>query len=213
MNASPGLVALLLALPTWAAGAEPPLRPDDPAAVRAFLAAGFGSLHEKAPEPTRQFAQLVGLWDVTLEMRRRDGSWAGSWPAVWAWKHALDGFAIQDLFAQPADRLPPYLSGLGRDYVLTAMRLYDVRAGHWSVAWMANGGGATPGQDFGTFEARADDGRIVMTSAGPSAMAEQRIVFSRIEPDSFLWESQFSGDGGDTWQTVMRLEAVRREAP
>ena len=68
----------------------------------------------------------------------------------------------------------------------------------------------TPGLDVGTFEASSDDGRLVMTSPGSSEMGEQRVVFSEIDENSFLWESEFSSDGGETWQTVMRVKAKRR---
>ena len=167
----------------------------------------LGTLHDKAPERSRDFARLVGVWDVEQELRKRDGTWAGTWPGVWVWKHAIDGFAVQDLFYQPKDALPPYMVSFGRDYLLTAMRIYDVRSKRWNVA---NGAGLTPGLDFGTFEASSDDGRLVMTSPGSSEMGKQRVVFSEITESSFLWESEFSSDGGDTWQTVMRVKATRR---
>jgi hypothetical protein len=196
------------------------VRPVDPPALSAFLSAGLGTQHERAPAQTRQFGRLVGVWDVEMEIRRRDGSWDGAWPGVWAWKYSIDGFAVQDLFCQSADRLPPYLGPLGRDYLLTAIRIYDARAGRWNVAWMANGAGATPGgagatpgADFGTFEATQDGERLVMTSREPSSMGDQRIVFSGFAEGSFLWESEFSSDGGQTWQTVMRVRARRRDAP
>ncbi len=210
MNAN-WLVAVILVLtPICSDAAERLGRPTDPPAIRAFLSSGLGTLHEQAPERSRDFARLVGVWDVEQELRKRDGTWAGTWPGVWVWKHAIDGFAVQDLFYQPKDALPPYMASFGRDYLLTAMRIYDVRSKRWNVAWMANGAGLTPGLDFGTFEASSDDGRLVMTSPGSSEMGEQRVVFSEIDENSFLWESEFSSDGGETWQTVMHVKAKRR---
>jgi len=206
------LAALLLALAP--AGVPAPgglIRPDDPPALAAFLASGLGALDARAPAQTGEFGRLVGVWDVEQEIRKRDGSWAGTWPGVWAWKFAIDGYAVQDLFCQSGASLPPYMAGFGRDYLLTAIRVFDARSGRWRVAWMANGAGLTPGADFGTFEATLEEGRLVMTSAAASPMGDQRIVFSGFSDHAFLWESEFSSDGGATWQTVMRIRARRRE--
>ena len=37
----------------------------------------------------------------------------------------------------------------------------------------------------------------------------QRITFHEITDDSFRWLSEFTMDGGATWQAVMRVEARR----
>ena len=128
--------------------------------------------------------------------------------------HVEDAVAagVDGVMHSAEDPVPdtPYMASFGRDYLLTAMRIYDVRSKRWNVAWMANGAGLTPGLDVGTFEASSDDGRLVMTSPGSSEMGEQRVVFSEIDENSFLWESEFSSDGGETWQTVMRVKAKRR---
>jgi hypothetical protein len=105
-------------------------------AIKSFLGGGFGAKHEKAPQELDQFGRLVGLWHVAAEMRRQDGTWAESAPGVWAWKYAIDGFAVRDLWYQGADNLPVYMANLGRDYLLTANRIYDVANKVWQVAWM-----------------------------------------------------------------------------
>ena len=183
----------------------------DPAAIPAikkFLAGGFGKLHEKAPEEVEQFGQLVGLWRVEAEMAARDGSWVKSAPGIWAWKYAIDGFAVSDLFYQGADNLPAYMANLGRDYLLTANRIYAVADKKWQVAWMANGAGKAMGADFGTFTASPEDGEIVMTSP-PGGFGLQRVVFYEIVDDGFRWRSDYSTDGGESWNTVMRMHARR----
>jgi hypothetical protein len=139
-------------------------------------------------------------------MRSRDGSWVASEPALWAWKYALDGFATQDLWLNTQDRLPDYLSGLGRDYLLTSLRVFEVASGAWRVAWASNGAGHTPGADFGTFEARESEGSMVMTSL--TSHGHQRVTFSQIQRDSFTWTSEYSNDG-ESWTAVMRVHARR----
>jgi hypothetical protein len=185
--------------------------PRDVAPIARFLGdQGFGELAPDAPEATRAFGQLAGLWEAVQEMRTPAGGWEPSGVAIWAWKYDLGGFAVRDLWVQTADALPAYLAGLGRDYLLTSMRIFDAKEGRWRIAWMANGGGKSPGADFGTFEAVEDDGRIVMSSP-PSAFGLQRVVFSEITEQTFLWQSQYSRDDGKTWQTVMRVRAQRLE--
>ena len=183
----------------------------DPAAIPAiqrFLGDGVGARHEKAPPETEQFGRLAGLWTVETEMAGMTGELVKSAPGIWAWKYALDGFAVQDVFYHGADSLPPYMAALGRDYLLTANRIYDVAGKSWRVAWMANGAGAAMGADFGTFTATLEGDEIVMTSP-PGAFGLQRVVFSEIGDDSFRWRSEYSMDEGKTWRTVMRMLATR----
>ena len=75
------------------------------------------------------------------------------------------------------------------------------------AAWTANGLGSAPGQDFGTFVATWENPRLVMTS--PEDNNPLRVVFSDFTPDSFLWTSEYSQDGGETWLAVTRVRATR----
>ena len=178
-------------------------------AIRDFLPAdGFGERHPDAPAELEQWGQLAGIWVGEQEMRRQDGSWASVGPSLWAWRYALGGFAVQDLWFQAADQLPAYLGDLGRDYLLSGTRIYSPASGRWDIAWTANGLASTPGQDFGTFQATWEDDRLIMTSPAEAPMP-QRVIFSDFAPDSFLWTSEFSQDGGTTWIEVMRVRATR----
>ena len=117
---------------------------------------------------------------------------------------------MSDLWYQPADGLPVYMANLGRDYLLTSNRIYDVTSQEWRVAWMANGDGTVQGADFGTFSAVTKDGAIVMSSPG-DGYGLQRVVFSEITDASFNWSSEYSMADGKTWRTVMRMRAKRYE--
>jgi hypothetical protein len=184
------------------------------APIKFFIGDGFGVKHASAPAEIDQFGQLVGIWDVEAELRRQDGEWMKSAPGIWAWKYAIDGFAVRDLWYQGADNLPVYMANLGRDYLLTANRIYDVTNKKWQVAWMANGAGKVMGADFGTFTAVFENDEIVMTSPpGDGAFGLQRVVFYEIAEDSFGWKSEYSTDDGKSWNTVMRMRAKRRAHP
>ena len=185
----------------------------DPAAIptiREFLGGGVGARHPKAPAETEQFGRLAGVWEVETQMAGPSGEMLPSAPGIWAWKYAIDGFAVRDLWYQSADNLPPYMANLGRDYLLTANRIYDVASKRWQVAWMANGAGSVMGADFGTFTATLENDEIVMTSP-PTGFGLQRVVFYEIGDDSFRWKSDYSMDEGKTWRTVMRMHARRHQ--
>ena len=197
---------------TWLLALIASLTPPAPLeipSIRSFMTDGPGARHEKAPKELEQFGRLAGVWIVDVELRRRDGGWQESPSGVWAWKYTLDGFAVSDLYFQAADSLPVYMANLGRDYLLTSNRIYDVSGKKWRVAWMANGAGSAQGADFGTFTAELEDGAIVMRSPPGDGYGLQRVVFSDITDDSFRWRSEFSTDDGETWQAVMRLTAKR----
>ena len=206
-------IAVILAL-FATAGATAEEGSVDPGAIptiREFLGDGVGAPHPKAPPETEQFGRLVGVWTVEAEMAGPAGDWLPSAPGIWAWKYAIDGFAVRDLFYQGADNLPPYMANLGRDYLLTANRIYDVANKTWQVAWMANGAGSVMGADFGTFTATLEDDELVMTSP-PTGFGLQRVVFYEIGDDSFRWKSDYSMDEGKTWRTAMRMHARRHSA-
>ena len=202
-----GTILALFALAGAAAeegGADPAAIPT----IRQFLGDGVGARHPKAPPETEQFGRLVGVWTVEAEMAGPAGDWVPSAPGIWAWKYAIDGFAVRDLFYQSADDLPPYMATLGRDYLLTVNRIYDVANKTWQVAWMANGAGSVMGADFGPFTATLENGDIVMLSP-PTGFGLQRVVFHEISDDSFRWKSDYSMDQGKSWRTVMRMHARR----
>lgn len=168
---------------------------------------GFGEPHPNAPAELEQFGQLAGIWVGEQEVRRRDGSWMSAGPSLWVWRYSLGGFQVQDLWYQAADQLPAYLGELGRDYLLSGTRIYSPASERWEVAWTANGLGSAPGQDFGTLHGVWQEDRLVMMS--PDADMPQRVIFSDFRPDSFLWTSEFSQDGGETWLAGMRVRATR----
>lgn len=207
-------LCLALVLASFAAGsAQGQSFQQDPLQVpvlREFVGSGFGRLADSAPELTRQFGRLVGVWHAEEEVRRRDGSWMQAPSATWVWKYAPGGFAVQDLWYQGKDNLPVYLGDLGHDYLLMATRIYDPVEGKWQIAWAANSGGRGPGADFGTFEATRNEDRIVMMSPGTATSPPQRITFHDFTEEAFRWTSEISFDNGETWQPVTRVVATRK---
>ena len=179
--------------------------------VADFVGNSFGTQHAEAPAPTEQFGQLVGIWLAQQEILTPDG-WKKEPNALWTWKYILGGYATQDLWYQKKDALADYLDISGRDYMLSGIRIFDPKSNEWKIGWASNGGGQTPGQDGGHFTARMEDGELIMS--GPPFISEQgtsyqRVVFYQIQENNFKWRSDFSVDDGISWNTIMKVSAIR----
>lgn len=169
----------------------------------------FGRLHPDAPPETEQFGQLVGVWEC-MNVANVNGQWIAGWPATWVWKYILDGFAVQDLWFQAEENLPPPSANLGHDLAGTNVRIYLPARQKWEIAWFVNSKNAN-GQSNSTLyiEAEYKDGQIIMHPKNQSGDRIRRIVFHNITQDSFDWKSEISEDGGETWQAQFKIEAKR----
>jgi len=169
----------------------------------------FGKLNPKAPKETEEFGQLAGVWQCT-NFAFVNGQWFSGWPATWVWKYVLDGFAVQDLWFQKEENLPPPRVSLHRDYSGTNMRIYDTAKEKWEIMWFHNGLNSK-GTPNGTsqFEAEFMDDQIIMTPKNPGSGTLRRIVFHNITADSFDWKSETSEDEGETWKPRFRIEGKR----
>ena len=184
----------------------------DPFVKRFVGSGGFGQVHPDAPPETRQFGRLVGVWRTEQEVRKQDGSWVPQPSGLWIWKYILDGFAIQDLWYQRKGEVPAFTGVSGRPYLLTGLRIFDLKSGQWKVGWAANGGGRSPGADWGVLTAKQHDGQLILTGPpveSPQGRARQRVVFSDFTASSFRWTSEFSMNDGKSWSAVMRIRATR----
>lgn len=169
----------------------------------------FGKLHPDAPPETEQFGQLVGVWEC-MSVVNVNGQWVAGWPSTWAWRYILGGFAVQDIWFQAEENLPPPRADLGYDLAGTNVRIYLPARNKWEIAWFANGKNAN-GQPNNTqyIEAEYRDGQIIMHPKNQSGDQIRRIIFHNIKEKSFDWKSEISEDGGKTWQARVKIEAKR----
>lgn len=164
--------------------------------------APFGKIHPEAPPETKQFGQLAGVWQCT-NFAYVNGQWFSGWPATWVWKYSLDGFAVQDLWFQKREDLPP-TSTLNRAVAGTNIRIYNPQKKKWEIAWFTNGSNS-----MSRLEAEFKNNEIVMTPLPVEGKPLRRIVFYEIAKDSFQWRSERSADGGETWSANFRIEGKR----
>ncbi len=149
------------------------------------------------------FARFIGEWDVVVSYRRdgRTETRTGEWLFGWV----LEGMAVQDVWRVPsraeAERTGAPLHGYG-----TTLRFYDPALGAWRSTWH----GLIKGEVI-PFIGRQVGSEIHLEDR--SAVPEvRRWAFSAMEPDSFHWRNETSGDGGTTWLVEQEMDAVRRQA-
>jgi hypothetical protein len=158
----------------------------------------------QAPPPeASQFDFLVGEW--TVDVRSKSAATPPQYEAVWrAWK-TLNGLGIVDEYAVS--------DGAGRVvYGGTTLRVFDTKAGTWTMRYVDQLGGKTGGW-----------AELVGAQEGPDMRVEQRrqapdgrttilkIRYYNIQPDHFSWAADQSSDGGATWvRDYLLLEARRR---
>ena len=177
-------------------------------AVRDFTGVSehpFGQRHPDAPPETEQFGQLAGVWHC-INYAWFNGRWVSGWPATWAWKYVLDGFAVQDLWFQREEDFPPTAPKLGRDLSGTNLRMYNPALGKWEMTWFAN-----RANNSSYFTATYENGEIIMIPTFSSVNPQQkaRIIFSNISKDHFDWRREIFDEEKDEWRATSKISATR----
>lgn len=143
------------------------------------------AVNEEAPAEVRQWAQILGDWEVRWTALNDDGTVQGRGTASWHWYAALDGLAIQDFWVQPADGAPGRMVG-------TNLRTFNTDTGLWDIRSTFGRSG------FEEFTARNDEDRIVMNPVGQEKRI--RMTFLEMGVTGFRLIEEKSDDGGATWR-------------
>lgn len=170
-------------------------------------AALAAALHASGPAPERAgamelYAWLIGAWEFDLAeytpdggVRRRNGEWHFGW--------VLEGRAIQDVWIVPPRGARQGDATAQANYYGTTLRIYNPGMDAWHIRW------SDPvSQIHLDMIGRREGERIVQDGALPDG-TPVRWSFNDIAPDSFLWRSELSGDGGATWRRNVEFAARR----
>lgn len=155
----------------------------------------------REPAPGNQLDFWVGDWDLTYRMRAAPGK--DEWKEGRcrnSIRRVLDGKVILEQFDDPS----PDGSGLAG----MSLSVYDAASGVWRQTWVDN---QSSYMDFvGGFE----DGtmRFTMERTVGGAKRLSRMVFDRIEKDSFDWTWMHSTDGGKSWVDNWIIHYRRRRS-
>ncbi len=144
------------------------------------------------------FGQFVGDWDI-LEDRffQPDGKdIVLEGELHWGW--ILDGEAVQDVWMfYDKDTHRAVQAG-------TTVRFYDSKIDAWHSVWISPIQGVVM-----TFTGRKVGDEIVLEGKDEDKILKW--IFSEIKPNSFLWRSERSKDGGKTWMIEEKM-GIRRQA-
>lgn len=168
-----GLAVLTASAPATAA--------DLPAPVRRFISGGFGQAAPKAPAENRFFTALVGLWRCRFKFDDGYG-----FPATWAFKHSVGGYAVEHLYFQAEKDLVPPFKDLKRDYESVALTFYEPSSKTWRFLSAAN----VPSADARS--GQVTDGRLIFVAPD----GKERDSFGAVTADSFDWKQEAAAGSG-----------------
>lgn len=143
-------------------------------------------------------SNLLGTWNVQDWQLRKDGQWQALNGARWSFSAIQNGRALQDNWVSFA---PDGKTAAGH---VNAIRVYDAITQKWQAAWLSSNDGRL---EF--FSGSEDMGEVIFTTTSANKGRLSRQVFSEINPQSFKWRIEWSKDGGESWLTVYRVEAIR----
>lgn len=159
------------------------------------------TINPLASVETKQYAPLLGNWEITDSSLDKEGKWQTGSGADWNWYTILNGQAIQDDWIQPS--LDKKIEAGKRQYG-TNIRIYNPEKGKWDQIWTSSGS-----KKFDQFTAIKKDGTIVMR--GFYAGNESRITFFNIKTNSFDWKMEFQSKVDKSkWKEVYRIHGKRK---
>jgi hypothetical protein len=171
--------------------------------------AGFlNALVARSPHPdlgaqADTYGRLIGSWTGEYKDRSEDGSVAtGRMEVHFAW--VLDGRAVQDLWIAPplADRRAGRPADR-RDTYGSTLRVFDPSIDAWRVLWL----NPPTGVRNDLIGRRVGDD-IVQT--GWHRDAAIKWTFTRITPESFVWQGFELDPDGSTWRLLTEFNLQRR---
>ena len=156
--------------------------------------------HASLGDQTKIFGRLVGAWDVEYtefsksgKVSHRSGEFIVGW--------VMDGRAIQDLWIV-------YPSGERKEReVYLDVRYFDPKSATWPAVFIDPEHASVARFTGGA----VGDDRIVLDSPD-LGYEDSRWSFNDIRPDTFVFRSEVSNDGGKTWRLQSEYHMKRRGA-
>jgi hypothetical protein len=146
------------------------------------------------------FDWLIGDWEADVydyengEKVTSKGEWHFSW--------VLEGRAIQDVWIVPKRTERSGRTSASHNRYGTTLRIYDPKLNAWRVFWFN-----PVTQDRTELIGRKIGNAIVLQTVDDGSF--NRWIFDDIAPNSFIWRSELSNDGGKTWQLDAEFHAHR----
>ncbi len=155
-----------------------------------------------APAELQQFAFLIGEWDAHAYLIDDSGNEVEFGYADWRIFYILNGCAIQDAWIYRNLASGEVEHG-------TMFRTFNPAAGEWRIVEQRH-----TDLEFVHMTAKQVGETMEMHGVleSPEGKVNFRRVFYNIEKDRFEWRTDFSRDGGKTWQErAFYLRVTRRK--
>ncbi len=154
-----------------------------------------------APSEMRQFAFMVGIWDVHLISYKPDGGIDFECDGVWRAEYKNDGRMLLDEFTRLSEDKQEV------SYSAT-LRTYCPETNQWEMAFLFS----QQRQTVQSFDGAFIDGEghfKAIAEIAPGKTAVAKVLFTDIEQNSFQWKMETSLDEGGSWGLSQTMNARR----
>jgi len=136
----------------------------------------------------------IGTWTTKVKVRRNPLS--GTAPD---WAEYQGTSVVKPLLGGRANFVELSVAGPRGKIEGGSLRLYNPKAGQWSLNYASTGGGVLTAPVFGSFDGRGRgafygqdtlDGRTILV----------RFIITRVSPQEGRFEQAYSIDGGQSWE-------------
>ena len=153
--------------------------------------------HPSLGDEARVFDRLAGTWDCDYTFYAKNGSVRHAKGEInFGW--IIDGRAMQDIWiTYPA-------KGKDERGIGTTIRFFDHKLKKWRIVFVS------PAYDaLVTLQGGVEGNAIVLRGVDDQGTS-LRWSFNDIQPNSFTWRGETSGDGGKTWTLEEEHHMTRR---
>jgi hypothetical protein len=147
------------------------------------------------------YGRVIGSWEGDLHYHHGPGSPAiGTVEVHFGW--VLEGRAVQDVWITPARKDRAREKGAPLQWYGTTVRVFDPKSESWRAIWID----PTSGLRVELEGRRVGDDIVQIGTRGGRPI---RWTFSRIQPESFLWQGHALEPDGITWQLEVEMRLRR----
>jgi hypothetical protein len=169
-----------------------------------FPSAGVAQKASSVRDAQKDFDWEIGTWTTKVKVRRNPLS--ASAPD---WAEYEGTSVVKPLLGGRANFVELSVAGQRGRIEGGSLRLYNSKAGQWSLNYASASGGVLTAPVFGSFDERGRgtfygqdtvDGRTILV----------RFIITRVSPREARFDQAYSADGGQTWEDNWNAVDTRR---
>ncbi|MGX1927986.1 hypothetical protein [Flagellimonas sp. 2504JD4-2] len=157
--------------------------------------------NETAPSATNHWGQLVGDWDIVVEMVNASGEVQQSFDGEWNWFYVMNGMAIQDVFILPKRKDQKEQDNL---FYGVGLRIYNEKLDKWQTAYVD-----TSNRQIDVGEAVSTKEKITLFETNDKK-EKIRITYFDFQENTFKWQQEVFNEDKKTWQITQLIRATRK---